>query len=74
MPGLDLLSQMISEPAFEQEKLELARQLKNEELRRIEDDPQKLAFREFNRLHLSLTIRAAVTHRRHHSSNITGMI
>jgi len=28
----------------------LARQLKNEELRRLKDDPQKLAFREFNRL------------------------
>lgn len=28
----------------------MARQLKNEELRRLKDDPQKLAFREFNRL------------------------
>jgi len=28
----------------------LARQLKNEELRRLKDDPQSLAFREFNRL------------------------
>lgn len=44
------LSQMIREPAFEKEKIELALSLKNEELRRIEDNPQRLAFREFNRL------------------------
>lgn len=48
--GLDLLSQMLIHPAFEQDKFELARQLKNEEIRRIKDDPQKLAFQEFNRL------------------------
>jgi zinc protease len=48
--GLDLLAQILIEPAFEQNKFELARQLKNEELRRLKDDPQKLAFREFNRL------------------------
>lgn len=48
--GLDLLAQIIIQPAFEQDKFELARQLKNEELRRLKDDPQKLAFREFNRL------------------------
>lgn len=48
--GLDILSQILIEPAFEQDKFELARQLKNEELRRLKDDPQKLAFREFNRL------------------------
>lgn len=48
--GLDLLSQMLISPSFEQSKFELARQLKNEELRRLKDDPQKLAFREFNRL------------------------
>lgn len=47
---LDLLSQMLIEPAFEEEKLQLAFSLKNEELRRIADNPQKLAFREFNRL------------------------
>lgn len=47
---LDLLSQMLREPAFEEEKLQTALSLKNEELRRIEDNPQKLAFREFNRL------------------------
>lgn len=47
---VDLLSQMIQEPAFEEEKLQLALSLKNEELRRITDNPQRLAFREFNRL------------------------
>ncbi len=47
---LDLLAQMIKEPAFEEEKLQLALSLKKEELRRIADNPQKLAFREFNRL------------------------
>jgi zinc protease len=48
--GLDLLAQMLIQPDFEQNKFELARQLKNEELRRLKDDPQSLAFREFNRL------------------------
>jgi len=48
--GLDVLAQILIEPAFEQEKFELARQLKYEELRRLKDDPQKLALREFNRL------------------------
>lgn len=47
---LDLLSQMIISPAFEEGKLRSALLLKNEELRRIADNPQKLAFREFNRL------------------------
>ncbi|HUN53899.1 MAG TPA: pitrilysin family protein [Smithella sp.] len=48
--GLDLLSQILIHPVFEQEKFELARRLIQEELRRTKDDPQKLAFREFNRL------------------------
>ena len=48
--GLDLLSQILITPAFEQTKFDLAKGLKNEELRRLKDDPQKLAFREFNRL------------------------
>ncbi|MEE9912568.1 MAG: insulinase family protein [Deltaproteobacteria bacterium] len=47
---LDLLSQIILRPAFEEDKLQLALSLKQEELRRIADNPQKLAFREFNRL------------------------
>ncbi len=49
-PGLDLLAQILIHPAFEQEKFELAKQLTDEELRRLNDEPQKLAFREFNRL------------------------
>ncbi len=49
-PGLDLLAQILIHPAFEQNKFELAKQLKNEELRRLKDEPQSLAFREFNRL------------------------
>jgi predicted Zn-dependent peptidase len=48
--GLELLSQIIIHPAFEQEKFELARRLKNEDLRRLKDDPHKLAFREFSRI------------------------
>ena len=48
--GLDLLAQIIISPAFEQEKFELARQLKNEEIRRLKDEPHALAVQEFNRL------------------------
>ncbi len=48
--GLDLLAQILTAPAFEKKKLELAVQLKHEDLRRLQDDPQRLAFREFNRL------------------------
>ena len=48
-PGLDIFSQIIQLPAFEDGKLKLAKALKIEELRRIIDNPQKLAFREFNR-------------------------
>ncbi len=47
---LDLLSQMMMQPAFEEKKLQLALSLKAEDLRRIIDNPQRLAFREFNRL------------------------
>lgn len=47
---LDLLSQMLLAPAFEEKKIQEALALKKEELRRIADNPQKLAFREFNRL------------------------
>ena len=47
---LDLLSQMMMHPAFEEKKLQLALALKAEDLRRIMDNPQRLAFREFNRL------------------------
>jgi predicted Zn-dependent peptidase len=48
--GLNLLSQIFTSPAFEKKKLELALQLKREDLRRLQDNPQRLAFREFNRL------------------------
>jgi zinc protease len=48
--GFKMLSDIMQHPVFEDEKLKLAKALKTEELRRIADDPQKLAFREFNRL------------------------
>lgn len=48
--GLDLLSQILIAPAFEQAKFDLAKGLKNEELHRLKDDPQMLAIREFNRI------------------------
>lgn len=48
--GLNLLSQILITPAFEEKKFELAKNLKSEELRRLKDDPPRLAFREFNRL------------------------
>ena len=48
--GLDLFSRILMNPVFEAEKLSLAKEQKIEELRRISDDPQKLAFREFGRL------------------------
>ncbi|HOG11875.1 MAG: pitrilysin family protein [Smithellaceae bacterium] len=47
---LDLLSRMLLEPAFEEKKIQEALALKKEELRRTVDNPQTLAFREFNRL------------------------
>lgn len=48
--ALDILSQIIMNPAFEEHKLTRARDLKIEELRRIADDPMRFAFKEFNRL------------------------
>jgi zinc protease len=48
--SLDLLAQILVQPSFEQNKFILAKELKNEDLRRLKDEPQKLAFREFNRL------------------------
>jgi zinc protease len=48
--NLDLLSQILIQPSFEQNKFILARELKIEDLRRLKDEPQRLAFREFNRL------------------------
>jgi zinc protease len=48
--GLDLLAQILITPAFEQKKFDLAKELKMEDLRRLKDDPQRLAFREFSRV------------------------
>ncbi|MGA2330673.1 MAG: pitrilysin family protein [Syntrophales bacterium] len=48
--GLNIFSQIITKPAFEENKLKLAKNLLIEELRRIADDPKKLAFREFKRV------------------------
>ena len=48
--GFDLFSRTLMQPSFEENKLILGKDLKIEELRRIFDDPQKLAFREFGRL------------------------
>jgi zinc protease len=49
-PGLDLFLGTLMQPSFEENKLILVKDLKIEELRRIVDDPKKLAFREFGRL------------------------
>ena len=48
--GMEILSQIMMQPVFAEDKLRLAKNLKMEELRRIADDPQQFAFREFNRL------------------------
>lgn len=48
--ALVLFAKIVREPSFDEPKLKLAKDLKLEELRRIYDDPQKLAFGEFNRL------------------------
>jgi len=48
--GLELFSRILRQPAFEHDRLTLAKDLKIEELRRIGDDPQRLAFREFGRI------------------------
>jgi predicted Zn-dependent peptidase len=48
--GLNIFSDILIKPAFEENKLTLAKNLLIEELRRIADDPKKLAFREFKRV------------------------
>jgi zinc protease len=48
--GFDIFSRILRKPVFEETKLSLAKDLKIGELRRIADQPQKLAFREFGRL------------------------
>lgn len=47
--AMDLLVQILREPRFDEGKLALLRDLTLEDLRRIADDPPRLAFREFNR-------------------------
>lgn len=49
-PCFEIFSRMLMEPSLEEAKLLMVKDLKIEELRRILDDPQKLAFREFGRL------------------------
>ncbi|MBN2515025.1 MAG: insulinase family protein [Deltaproteobacteria bacterium] len=48
--GLKIFSDIIINPVFEKTKLDLAKELKIEALKRIYDNPQQLAFREFVRL------------------------
>lgn len=48
--GLKIFSDILMNPAFEEEKVALAKVLETETLRRIRDNPQKTAFREFRRL------------------------
>jgi len=73
-PGLDLLAQILIHLLLNQNKFELARQLKNEELRRLKDDPQSLAFREFNRLIYRGKARADAFPRINHSPILNAMI
>ncbi len=48
--GLELLSDILMNPVFEEEKVVLAKSLETEDLRRIRDNPQRSAFRKFRRL------------------------
>jgi zinc protease len=48
--GLNIFSQILREPRFAQDKLQLAKDLHIEGLRGILDDPPKYAFREFRKL------------------------
>lgn len=48
--ALVLLRDMLMTPLFDPERLELARRIKIEELKRLPDNPQRLAFREFTKL------------------------
>ncbi|MCL2670088.1 MAG: insulinase family protein [Syntrophaceae bacterium] len=50
--GTDLFSRILRQPSFEEGELALSKSLKNEELRRLADDPQALVFREFGRIML----------------------
>ncbi len=48
--GLNIFADIIMNPIFDNKKLKTAKDLKIENLRRILDEPQKVAFREFKRL------------------------
>lgn len=48
--GLDIFSQILTQPAFNQEKLALAKSITCQGLRRLTDNPQSFAFREFKKL------------------------
>lgn len=48
--GLGLFFEVIKNPVFHSEKVELAKEKKIEKIRRKNDSPQKIAFREFRKL------------------------
>jgi predicted Zn-dependent peptidase len=48
--ALEIFSQILKNPIFEQEKLQVAKNLEIEELRRISDNPDSLAFRQYRKL------------------------
>ena len=47
--GVDLFSQILKSPRFDPQKVQTEKDLITEGLRRIEDDPQQYAFREFRK-------------------------
>jgi len=48
--ALEIFSSILKNPVFEQVKFQAAKELKVEELRRISDDPEGLAFRHYRKL------------------------
>jgi len=46
----EIFSRILRTPRFDMERLRLLKELKSEEIRRLADDPQQWAFKEFNRL------------------------
>jgi predicted Zn-dependent peptidase len=48
--GLDIFSEILMHPAFDPEKLSLAKEKKCQALRRIKENPQSIAFREYKKL------------------------
>ncbi|MBN1546706.1 MAG: insulinase family protein, partial [Syntrophaceae bacterium] len=47
--GIDLFSQILNTPRFDPDKVRIEKELLMESLRRIEDDPQEYAFREYRK-------------------------